>query len=142
MQEWGRIIERRNAERDLLEYINGLEQSSANPEEFIDKIAQYLETSLTYDRESNKQFIETFRKRAAIGERDDATGAGGMRPGLGDALDLLSKEGLSGAMMVVDLELGKNSDSWEAWSAKADILCFQNHGITRSLPWRCSSRSQ
>jgi len=125
MGEWGKIIERRNAERDLLEYINALEQSSANPDEFMDKIAQYLETSLTYDRESNKQLIENFRKKVAIGGRDDATRAGGMRPGMGDALDLLSKEGLSGAMMVVDLELGKNSDSWEAWSAKADILYLQ-----------------
>ncbi len=126
MQEWGKIIERRNAEKDLLEYVNGLERSSANPEEFMDKIAQYLETSLTSDRESNKQFIENFRKRGAIGGRDGSTGAGGMRPGMGgDALDLLSKEGLNGAMMVVDLELGKNSDSWEAWAAKADILYLQ-----------------
>ncbi len=123
--EWGRIIERRNAERDLLEYINGLEQSSANPDEFMDKIAQYLEASLTFDREANKQLIENFRKRVAVGGRNGAAGAGGMRPGMGDAFDLLSKEGLSGAMMVVDLELGKNSDSWEAWSAKADILYLQ-----------------
>ena len=42
-----------------------------------------------------------------------------------NALDLLSKEGLGGAMMVVDLELCRNSRSWEAWSAKADIFYLQ-----------------
>lgn len=125
LREWDRIKERRNAEIDLREYINSLEQSSADPDEFMDKIAQYLETSLTYDRESNKQLIENFRKKAACGGRDGATGTGGIRPGMGNALDLLSKEGLSGAMMVVDLELSKNSGSWEAWSAKADIFYLQ-----------------
>ncbi|MFA6372032.1 MAG: response regulator [Methanothrix sp.] len=125
LREWDKINERRNAERDLLEYINDLEMSSANPDEFMDRIAQYLETSLTYDRESIKQLIENFRKKAARGGRDAATEAGGMRPGMVNALDLLSKEGLSGAMMVVDMELGKNSNSWEALSAKADIFYLQ-----------------
>jgi len=41
------------------------------------------------------------------------------------ALRLLSSEGLNGAMMVVERELENNPDSWEAWSAKADILYFQ-----------------
>ncbi len=123
--EWDKINERRNAERELREYINGLEQSSANPDEFMDKIAQYLETSLTYDRESNKQLIENFRKKASCGGLDAASKAVGIRPGMGNALDLLSKEGLSGAMMMVDLELGKNSNSWEALSAKADIFYLQ-----------------
>ncbi|MFZ2472143.1 MAG: response regulator [Methanothrix sp.] len=125
MREWDKINERRNAERDLREYINDLEMSSANPEEFIDRIAQYLETSLSYDRESIEQLIENFRKKLASGGRDGATGAGGMRPGMVNALDLLSKEGLSGAMMVVDMELGKNSNSWEALTAKADIFYLQ-----------------
>ncbi|MDQ1261100.1 MAG: Methanosis regulatory protein FilR1 [Euryarchaeota archaeon] len=125
LREWDKINERRNAERDLREYIIDLEKSSANPDEFMDRIAQYLETSLTYDQESNKQLIENFRKKAAGGGRDGATGAGGMRPGMVNALDLLSKEGLSGAMMVVDMELGKNSNSWEALSAKADIFYLQ-----------------
>lgn len=122
LREWDKINERREAERDLREYINGLEQSSANQDEFMDKIAQYLETTLTYDQESNKQLIENFRKKASRGGLDPATGAGGIRPGMGNALELLSKEGLSGAMMIVDLELGKNSNSWEALSAKADIF--------------------
>jgi FixJ family two-component response regulator len=122
LREWDKINERREAERDLREYINGLEQSSANQDEFMDKIAQYLETTLTYDRESNKQLIENFRKKASRGGLDPATGSGGIRPGMGNALELLSKEGLSGAMMIVDLELGKNSNSWEALSAKADIF--------------------
>ncbi|MEI6104638.1 MAG: response regulator [Methanothrix sp.] len=123
--EWNKIMERRNAERDLCEYINDLEKSCANPDEFMDKIAQYLETSLTYDRESNKQLIENFRKKASCEGHDGATKAKSMRPGMGNALDLLSKEGLGGAMMIVDLELGKNSNSWEALSAKADIFYLQ-----------------
>jgi tetratricopeptide (TPR) repeat protein len=41
------------------------------------------------------------------------------------ALRLLSCEGLNGAMMVVERELESNPDSWEALSAKADILYFQ-----------------
>ncbi|VVB69514.1 Beta-barrel assembly-enhancing protease [uncultured archaeon] len=41
------------------------------------------------------------------------------------ALRLLSSEGLNGAMMVVERELENNPESWEAWSAKADILYFQ-----------------
>ena len=41
------------------------------------------------------------------------------------ALRLLSSEGLRGAMMVVDRELESNAESWEAWSAKADILYFE-----------------
>ena len=41
------------------------------------------------------------------------------------ALRLLSSEGLNGAMMVVEREMENNPDSWEAWSAKADILYFQ-----------------
>lgn len=125
LQEWNKINERRNAQRDLLKYINGIEQSSANPDEFMDKIAQYLETSLCDDQKSNKQIIENFRKKASFGGLDAPSGAAGIHPGMGNALDLLSKEGLSGAMMMVDLELGKNSNSWEALSAKADIFYLQ-----------------
>ncbi|MGB5099067.1 MAG: response regulator, partial [Methanothrix sp.] len=103
LREWDKINERRNAERDLREYINDMEKSSADPDEFMDKIAQYLETTLTSDRESNEQLIEILRKKAASRGRDGATEAGGMRPGMVNALDLLSKEGLNGAMMVVDM---------------------------------------
>jgi tetratricopeptide (TPR) repeat protein len=39
-----------------------------------------------------------------------------------NALNLLSAEGLDGAMMVVERELEKNPESWEAFGAKADIL--------------------
>lgn len=125
LREWDKINERRNAERDLREYINDMEKSSADPDEFMDKIAQYLETTLTSDRESNEQLIEILRKKAASRGRDGATEAGGMRPGMVNALDLLSKEGLNGAMMVVDMELGKNSNNWEALTAKADIFYLQ-----------------
>lgn len=41
------------------------------------------------------------------------------------ALCLLSREGLDGAIMIVERELGNNPESWEAWSAKADIFFFQ-----------------
>jgi tetratricopeptide (TPR) repeat protein len=41
------------------------------------------------------------------------------------ALNLLSAEGLDGAMMVVERELEKSPDSWEALSAMADILYFR-----------------
>ena len=41
------------------------------------------------------------------------------------ALNLLSSEGLDGAMMVVERELEKSPDSWEAFGAKADILYFR-----------------
>jgi DNA-binding response OmpR family regulator len=125
LRNWAKINERRNAQRDLLEYINGLEQSSANPDEFMDKIAQYLETTLFDDQEFNKQLIENFRKKASRGGLDATSEAAGISPGMGNALELLSKEGLSGAMMMVDLELSKNSNSWEALSAKADILYLQ-----------------
>ena len=43
------------------------------------------------------------------------------------ALILLSREGLDGAAMIVDRELENDPESWEAWSAKADIFYFQNH---------------
>jgi tetratricopeptide (TPR) repeat protein len=46
-------------------------------------------------------------------------------PGLSNALDLLSKDGLDGATMVVNLELEKNPQSWEALSAQADLLYLQ-----------------
>ena len=39
-----------------------------------------------------------------------------------NALHLLSSDGLDGAMMIVEKELEKNPDSWEAWGAKADIF--------------------
>jgi len=38
------------------------------------------------------------------------------------ALHLLSSDGLDGAMMVVERELERAPDGWEAWAAKADIL--------------------
>ncbi len=123
LRDWVKINERRNAEKDLRKYINSLEQSSANPDEFMDKIAQYLETSLCDDQKSNEQLIENFRKKAS--GLDAASGGTGIRPGMGNALELLSKEGLRGAMMMVDLELSKNSNSWEALSAKADIFYLQ-----------------
>jgi FixJ family two-component response regulator len=123
LRDWVKINERRNAEKDLRKYINSLEQSSANPDEFMDKIAQYLETSLCDDQKSNEQLIENFRKKAS--GLDAGSGGTGIRPGMGNALELLSKEGLRGAMMMVDLELSKNSNSWEALSAKADIFYLQ-----------------
>jgi hypothetical protein len=43
-------------------------------------------------------------------------------PGLSNVLDLLSKDGLDGATMVVNLELEKNPRSWEALGAQAEIL--------------------
>lgn len=54
------------------------------------------------------------------------------------ALNLLSAGGLDGAMMVVDRELEKCPDSWEAWSAKADILYFQE---MYSSALQCCERS-
>ena len=41
------------------------------------------------------------------------------------ALRLLSSKGLDGAVMVVERELENDPESWEAWSAKADIFYFQ-----------------
>ncbi|MGA9098639.1 MAG: tetratricopeptide repeat protein [Methanotrichaceae archaeon] len=41
------------------------------------------------------------------------------------AVSLLSNGGLDGAMMVVERELERDPDSWEAWAAKADILYLQ-----------------
>ncbi len=54
------------------------------------------------------------------------------------ALRLLSSEGLSGAMMVVDRELESNAENWEAWSAKADILYFKGE-YEKAL--RCCEKS-
>lgn len=41
------------------------------------------------------------------------------------ALELLSGDGLNGAEMLIDRELDKNPDSWEAIAAKADIYYFK-----------------
>ena len=41
------------------------------------------------------------------------------------ALNLLSSEGLEGALMVVERMLDKDMANWEAWGAKADILYLQ-----------------
>lgn len=122
MKEWDRIKEHRQAERSLIEYIGGLEESSADPEEFMDKIAQYLETTLTQDQEANRQLIESLRKNATTQGHE---GSPSSQPTTNDALDLLSKDGLEGAMMMVDLELSRDPESWEAWGARADILYLQ-----------------
>lgn len=42
------------------------------------------------------------------------------------ALNLLSAEGLDGAMMVVERELENSPDSWEAFGAMADILYLRD----------------
>jgi tetratricopeptide (TPR) repeat protein len=44
---------------------------------------------------------------------------------INNASRLLSARGLEGAMMIVEWEIEKEPDSWEAWSAKADILYIQ-----------------
>lgn len=41
------------------------------------------------------------------------------------ALNLLSSDGLDGAALMVDREIEKEPDCWEAWAAKADILYLQ-----------------
>jgi tetratricopeptide (TPR) repeat protein len=41
------------------------------------------------------------------------------------ALNLLSSDRLDGAAIMVDREIEKVPDCWEAWAAKADILYFQ-----------------
>jgi len=123
LNRWARITERRRSETDLIEYVNSLEQSSSNLDEFIDKIAQYLDTTLTSDHEFNRQHIVDFKNKVANNKRDGAGSIGTQSPGISsNALDLLSKEGLDGAMMMVNLELEKNPQSWEALGAKADIL--------------------
>jgi DNA-binding response OmpR family regulator len=125
LQRWERITERRRAETGLIEFINNLEQSSSNLEEFIDKIGQYLETTLTSDHEFNRQHIKDFKNKFANYKLDGATEVGTPSPGMSNVLDLLSKDGLDGAMMVVNMELEKNPQSWEALGAQADILYLQ-----------------
>ncbi len=122
LNRWARITERRRSETDLIEYVNNLEKSSSSLDEFIDKIAQYLETTLKSDHEFNRKHIVDFKNKVASNKRDGAGATGSQSPKLSNALDLLSKEGLDGAMMVVNLELEKNPESWEALGAKADIL--------------------
>lgn len=120
LNRWARITERRRSETDLIEYVNNLEKSSSSLDEFIDRIAQYLDTTLTSDHEFNRQHIVDFKNKVANSKRE---GPGTQSQGMSsNALDLLSKEGLDGAMMVVNLELQKNPLSWEALGAKADIL--------------------
>jgi tetratricopeptide (TPR) repeat protein len=41
------------------------------------------------------------------------------------ALNLRSSDGLDGAVIMVDKEIEREPDCWEAWAAKADILYFQ-----------------
>ncbi len=54
------------------------------------------------------------------------------------ALPLLSSGGLDGAIMVVERELERDPESWEAWAAKADIMYLQ--GMHRSA-LQCSEKS-
>jgi tetratricopeptide (TPR) repeat protein len=53
---------------------------------------------------------------------DDALGDESMSR----ALRLLSSEGLQGAEMIIERELEREPDSWEAWAAKADVLYLQD----------------
>jgi tetratricopeptide (TPR) repeat protein len=122
LNRWARITERRRSETDLIDYVNNLEKSSSSLDEFIDKIAQYLDTTLTSDHEFNRKHIEDFKNKVANSKRDGSVGTTQSSGMSSNALDLLSKEGLDGAMMVVNLELQKNPQSWEALGAKADIL--------------------
>lgn len=55
-----------------------------------------------------------------------------------NALHLLSNSGLEGSMIIVECELEKEPDSWEAWAAKADILYLRND-YSESL--ECCERS-
>jgi tetratricopeptide (TPR) repeat protein len=54
------------------------------------------------------------------------------------ALRLLSSEGVDGALMVVERELEKDPENWEAWSAKAEILYFQNN---HDMSLQCCEKS-
>lgn len=54
------------------------------------------------------------------------------------ALRLLSSEGVDGALMVVERELENDPENWEAWSAKAEILYFQNK---HDMSLQCCDRS-
>ena len=54
------------------------------------------------------------------------------------ALRLLSSEGVDGALMVVERELEKDPENWEAWSAKAEILYFQKK---HEASMQCCERS-
>ncbi len=54
------------------------------------------------------------------------------------ALRLLSSEGVDGALMVVERELEKDPENWEAWSAKAEILYFQKK---HDMSMQCCERS-
>jgi tetratricopeptide (TPR) repeat protein len=54
------------------------------------------------------------------------------------ALRLLSSEGVDGALMVVERELEKDPENWEAWSAKAEILYFQEK---HDMSLQCCDRS-
>jgi tetratricopeptide (TPR) repeat protein len=54
------------------------------------------------------------------------------------ALRLLSSEGVEGALMVVERELVSDPMNWEAWSAKAEILYFQDN---HDMSMQCCERS-
>jgi tetratricopeptide (TPR) repeat protein len=53
-------------------------------------------------------------------------------------IQLLSSDGLDGAIMLVERELEKDAESWEAWAAKADILYLRER-YTESM--ECCLRS-
>lgn len=68
LYEWDRIAERKCAERDLRSYLNDLDQASCDLQEFIDKISQDMEKSLSYIHEFNELLMSRYSRVL-----DDAT---------------------------------------------------------------------
>ena len=60
IREWGLIMERKTAEEELKNFINDLEKSNSNLEEFMDKMSNDLESSLSSIRDFSKMLTEKY----------------------------------------------------------------------------------
>ena len=60
IREWDLIMDRKAAEEELKNFINDLEKSNSNLEEFMDKISNDLESSLSSIRDFSKMLAEKY----------------------------------------------------------------------------------
>lgn len=60
IREWDLIMERKASEEELKKFINDLEKSNSNLEEFMDSISEDLEISLSSIQDFNKMLMEKY----------------------------------------------------------------------------------
>jgi DNA-binding response OmpR family regulator len=60
IREWDLILERKESEDELRNFINDLEKSNSNLEEFMDNISEDLESSLSSSQNFSKMLMEKY----------------------------------------------------------------------------------